>query len=90
MTVDFETISPLDRIVYLRDGVEKLCRGIDTGQITPSEPQMLALGLAISRHGGPLAHDLLCQIASRCRNGRKVLDQMDRRGSHPNGPEGQP
>jgi hypothetical protein len=68
----------LERIIRIRDAVNGLCRAIDAGEVTPTEPEMLALALVVERDGGPLAHDLLCQLASRCRNGREVLDHMDR------------
>jgi hypothetical protein len=68
----------LQRIIRIRDAVNGLCRAIDSGDVTPTELEMLALGELVVRDGGPLAHDLLCQLASRCRNGRKVLDSMDR------------
>jgi hypothetical protein len=71
-------MGPLERIVHLRDAVNELCRAIDAGEVTPTEREMVALAIVVEQHGGPLAHDLLCQLASRCRNGRAVLDRMDR------------
>lgn len=78
---DFGTMGSLERRVYLRDMVNGLCRAIDTGEVTPGETEMLAIAHVVERHAGPLAHDLLCQLASRCKKGRKALDRMDRRRS---------
>lgn len=75
---DFDAMSPVERIVRIRDAVNGLCRAIDAGEVVPTEPEMLALAVVVEQHGGPLAHDLCCQLASRCRNGRKALDRMDR------------
>lgn len=78
---DFKAMGPLERSVYLRDMVTGLCRAIDAGEVTPDDRGMLALARIVERHGGALAHDLLCQLASRCQDGRKALDRMDRRRS---------
>lgn len=61
------------RIVQLRDAVDALCAAIDAGEVTPREEEMIALGQLITKEGGPLAHDLLVKIASRCQEGRAAL-----------------
>jgi hypothetical protein len=75
-TTDFEAMGPLARIVHIRDAVHGLCRAIDAGDVTPTELEMVTLATVVARYSGPLAHDLLCQLASRCRNGRAVLDRI--------------
>lgn len=75
-TPDVETMSHFERIIHIRDAVNGLCRAIDAGEVTPTEGGMLAIAIVVERDGGPLAHDLLCQLASRCRNGRAVLDRV--------------
>lgn len=76
---NFQSMGPLERIVHIRDAVGCLCRAIDAGQVTPDESEILALAVIVEQHGGPLAHDLICQLASRCRNGRHALDHTVRR-----------
>lgn len=68
----------LERIVKVRDAVRGICRAIDAGEVAPSEIEMVALATVVAREAGPLAHTLLCELASRCRNGRKALDAADR------------
>lgn len=62
--------------VAIREAVTGLCAAIDAGACVPTELEMLAIAVVVERHGGPLKHDLLCQLASRCVNGRKVLDRI--------------
>jgi hypothetical protein len=64
----------LVRIVEIRDAVNRLCAAIDAGDVSPTEAEMVALAVVVARDGGPLAHDLLCKLASRCQNGRAVLN----------------
>lgn len=63
-------------IVRARVLVDELCAAIDTGKVHPTEPEILALAVVIQQQAGPLAHDLLCQLASRCPNGRAVLAKI--------------
>ncbi len=63
----------LIRVVKLRDAVDQLCAAIDAGTLTPTEQQMAAVATVVSREAGPLKHDLLCKLASRCKNGRAAL-----------------
>ena len=60
-------------MVQAREFVDKVCRAIDAGEIHPTEEQMLALAVRVKDVGGPLAHDLLCKLASRTKNGSAVL-----------------
>jgi hypothetical protein len=69
-------MSTLARRVEIRDAVTGLCRAIDAGEVTPDEREILALAIVVVEVGGPFVHDLLCQLASRCRNGRKVLERL--------------
>lgn len=69
-------MSPLERMVRLREAVTGLCAAIDSGEVIPTEHEMMAMALVVEQHGGMLKHDLLCQLASRCKNGRAVLDRM--------------
>jgi hypothetical protein len=64
------------RMVALRDAVTALCAAIDAGEVQPREEEVLALALLVAREGGPLAHDLLVTLASRCAHGRAVLRTM--------------
>lgn len=66
----------LYRIVMLREAVDGLCAAIDRGEVKPGEEEMLALALVVEREAGPLKHDLLVKLASRCRNGSAVLTRM--------------
>jgi hypothetical protein len=66
----------LERIVQVKDAVDRLCAGIDAGLIHPTEQQMVAIAEVVSRDGGLLAHDLLCKLASRCRSGRQALKDV--------------
>lgn len=66
----------LDRIVRTREMVDKVCASIDAGESHPSEHEMAALAQIVVREAGPLAHDLLVKLASRCRNGRAALNSM--------------
>lgn len=69
-------MSQLLRIVQTREAVERLCAAIDAGQVTPTDGQMADFAKLVAQHGGPLAHDLLCQLASRCTIGREVLKEL--------------
>lgn len=60
-------------IVRTRELVDTVCASIDAGESKPSEEDMLALAVIVKREAGPLAHDLLVKLASRCRNGSAVL-----------------
>lgn len=66
----------LIRMVHLRNAVDAVCAAIDAGDIQPREEDVLALALLVSREGGPLKHDLLVKLASRCKNGRAALIEM--------------
>lgn len=66
----------LVRIVQLRDAVDALCAAIDAGEVQPREVDVLALAMMVEREAGPLTHDLLVKLASRCKNGRAVLAKM--------------
>lgn len=66
-------MSTLERIVRIREAVDRLCAAIDAGTAAPSEREMLALAMVVHLHAGPLRHDLLVKLASRCRAGRAVL-----------------
>jgi hypothetical protein len=66
----------LTSIVKLRDAVDGLCAAIDAGEIRPSEQEMLALAVVVEKEAGPLKHDLLVKLASRCKNGRAVLTRQ--------------
>jgi len=63
-------------IVRARTLVDELCAAIDAGTVVPGEREMLALAIVIEREAGPLAHDLLVKLASRCRNGRAGLAKI--------------
>lgn len=63
----------LTTVVGVRDAVQKVCAAIDAGAVQPSESEMVALAIIAHEYGGPLAHDLICQVASRCEIGRKAL-----------------
>ena len=66
----------IERVVMLRNAVEDLCAAIDSGRVKPTENEMLALATIVEREAGPLRHDLLVKLASRCRNGRAVLKRI--------------
>lgn len=65
--------SDITTVVGVRDAVRKVCDAIDTGTLHPTEFEMVALALMVVEYGGPLAHDLICEVASRCDIGRKAL-----------------
>ncbi len=69
-------MGPLERMIHLRDAVNGLCAAIDAGEVIPTEPDMLALALVVQKHCGLLTHELLCKLASRCKNGSKALTDM--------------
>jgi len=62
--------------VRTREMVDRLCAEIDAGRVTATEEEMLAIAVIVKQKGGLLAHDLLCKLASRCRNGRAVLRRL--------------
>lgn len=66
----------LTEILQLRNAVDMVCAAIDKGEIHPSEEEMMALALMVEQKGGPLKHDLLCKLASRCEKGRAALKGM--------------
>ena len=76
MTNLFDTMTPIERTVFVRDGVYLLCQDIDDGQVQPTEAEMMALADIVMAYGGPLKHNLLCMLASRCAEGRKALDAV--------------
>jgi hypothetical protein len=43
--------------------VKGLCAAIDAGEVAPTELEMLALAIVVEQETGPLAFDLLCQLA---------------------------
>ena len=63
-------------IVRARTLVDELCAAIDAGTVVPDEHELLALAIVVQREAGPLAHDLLVKLASRCRHGRAVLAKI--------------
>jgi hypothetical protein len=63
-------------IVRARVLVDELCAAIDAGTVQPDERDILALAVVVQREAGPLAHDLLCKLASRCPNGQAALKKM--------------
>lgn len=63
-------------IVQLRNAVDALLAAIDSGEVIPGEEEMLALATIVEKQGGPLKHDLLVKLASRCKNGQAVLKRM--------------
>lgn len=63
----------LTTVVGVRDAVRKVCDAIDAGTLQPTEFEMVSLALMASEFGGPLAYDLICEVASRCEIGRKAL-----------------
>ena len=63
----------ITRMVQIRDAVDRLCAEIDSGRIQVDEQMMVAIAEVVGRDGGFLAHDLICKLASRSRNGREVL-----------------
>lgn len=63
-------------IVRARVLVDELCAAIDAGTVDPREQDILALAVLVKREAGPLAHDLLVKLASRCKNGSAVLTRM--------------
>jgi hypothetical protein len=66
----------LERLVKLRDAVNAVCEAIDAGELVPTEAQMVGLAQMVQREGGPMAHDLICQIAARCEIGRQELKKV--------------
>jgi hypothetical protein len=66
----------LTTVVEVRDAVQKICAAIDAGVLQPSEAEMLALAQLAVEYGGPLKHDLLCAVASRCEMGRRALKSV--------------
>ncbi len=74
---DYEAMGPLERVVYLKDRVARLCQLIDAHpEIRPDEQMLMRVAELVAQDGGLLAHDLICQIASRSVNGRAVLDRI--------------
>lgn len=63
-------------IVRIREAVDAVCAAIDAGEVMPTEVEMLALATAVDSLAGPLKHDLLVKLASRCANGRAVLRRI--------------
>lgn len=63
----------LTTVIGVRDAVRKVCAAIDAGTVKPTEAEMLALAIMVFEYGGPLTHELLCEVASRCESGRKAL-----------------
>lgn len=66
----------LEKMARLRDAVADVCDAIDRGEIQPTEQEMAALAQLVADVGGPLKHDLLVKLASRCANGRKALKDI--------------
>lgn len=69
-------MSDVKSAVRIRDAVDGLCSAIDSGQVQPTEHEMIAFAIVVAREGGPMAHTLLCQLASRSVHGRKELKRM--------------
>ncbi len=63
----------LTDMVSARIFVDQLCAAIDDGRAVPDEKQLYALAERVVQIGGPLAHDLVCKIASRTKAGRAAL-----------------
>lgn len=63
-------------VLRIRDAVHEICAAIDAGEVHPTELEMLALGKLVDRYAGPLRHDLLVMLASRCKNGRDALKDI--------------
>ena len=63
----------LERLVQIRDSVAAVCAAIDAGEYAPDDATLYAMATLVQRECGPIAHDLLCQLASRCESGRKAL-----------------
>lgn len=66
-----------DTTAKLHKAVTELCAAIDRGEVVPGEAEMVALALIVKKEiPASLGHDLVCQLASRCEYGRKVLKEM--------------
>ena len=68
--------NPLLRMVQARVAGDELCARIDAGELQLTELQMAEFAMLVNEHGGLLKHDLLCKIASRCKNGQAALRKM--------------
>jgi len=69
-------MTALERIVRVREMVDRLCLAIDRGEVTPSEEEMAGLGELVLEAGGPLAYELVVKLASRCAAGRDALKDI--------------
>lgn len=66
-------MSGIESAVRIKDAVEGLCKAIDAGEVHPTELEMVAFACVVVRDAGPMAHTLLCQLASRSEIGKKAL-----------------
>jgi hypothetical protein len=56
--------------------VKDLCAAIDAGEVQPEEGEIVALAQVVCQQAGPMAHDLVCMLASRCVNGRIAMKEI--------------